>query len=88
MQKGAAAKKRRVDSQLVASAVVERRLNNPQLIDDLVACPAFLYGFQTAVKQLQAIFPSRCGSSFEINALNATRSRVCCENRLLLITGG
>ena len=70
------------------SAVVERRRTNPQLIDDFVACPAFLYGFQTAVKQLEAIFPSRCGGSFEINALNAMRSRVSSENRLLLITGG
>ncbi len=70
------------------SVVVERRRTNPQLIDNFVACPAFLYGFQTAVKQLQAIFPSRCGGSFEINALNAMRSRVCSENRLLLKTGG
>ena len=88
MQKGAAAKKRRENPQLVASAVVERQRRNPQLIDNFVAYPAFVYGFQTSVKQLQAIFPSRCGGSFEINALNAMRSRVCSENRLLLITGG
>ena len=93
MQKGAAAKKRRGNPHLVASAVVERRRRNPQLIDDFVACPAFLYGFQTALKQLQAIFPIpwiRCGArgSFEINASNAMRSRLCSENRLLLITGG
>ena len=70
-----------------------RRRRNPQLIDDFVACPAFLYGFQTALKQLQAIFPIpwiRCGArgSFEINALNAMRSRLRSEDRLLLITGG
>ena len=93
MQKGTAVKKRRGNPQLVASAVVERRRRNPQLIDDFVACPAFLYGFQTALKQLQAIFPIpwiRCGArgSFEINALNAMRSRLRSEDRLLLITGG
>ena len=85
MEKGAAVKHRR---QLIANTVVKRQRRNPQLIDDFVARPAFLYGFQTAVKQLQAIFPSRCGGSFEINALNAMRSRVCSENRLPLITGG
>ena len=70
------------------SAVVERRRRKPKLIGDLVACPVFLYAFQTAVKQLQAVFPSRYRRSFEANASNAMRSRVCSENRLLLITGG
>ena len=72
------------------SAVVERRCRNPELIGDFVAHPAFLHSFQTAVKQLQAVFPSRYRRSFESNALNAMRSRVtvCSENRLLLITGG
>ena len=70
------------------SAVVERRRRDPQLIGDLVARPAFLHAFQAAVKQLQAVFPSRYRRSFEANALNAMRSRVCSENRLLLITGG
>ena len=70
------------------SAVAERRRRDPQLIGDLVARPAFLHSFQAAVKQLQAVFPSRYMRSFESCALNAMRSRVCSENRLLLITGG
>ena len=72
------------------SAVVERRRRNPQVIGDLVAHPAFLHAFQTAVKQLEAVFPSRYRRSFESYALNAMRSRVtvCSENRLLLLTGG
>ena len=72
------------------NAVAERRRRDPQLIGDLVARPAFLHAFQAAVKQLEAVFPSRYRRSFEANALNAMRSRVtvCSENRLLLITGG
>ena len=72
------------------STVVERRRRDPQLIGDLVARPAFLHSFQAAVKQLEAVFPSRYRRSFEANALSAMRSRVtvCSENRLLLITGG
>ena len=72
------------------SAVVERRRREPQLIGDFVARPAFLHSFQAAVKQLQAVFPRTVfpGHSFESNAFNAMRSRVCSENRLLLITGG
>ena len=71
-------------------AVVKLRRAKHQLIGDFVACPAFLHAFQAAVKQLQAVFPSRYRRSFEANALNAMRSRVtvCSENRLLLITGG
>ena len=70
------------------SAVVERRRRNPELIGDLVARPAFLHAFQAAVKQLQAVFPSRYRRSFKSNLLNAIRSCVSSENRLLLITGG
>ena len=69
-------------------AVVERQRRDPQLIGNLVARPALLHAFQAAVKQLQAVFPSRYRRSFEANALNAMRSRVCSEDRLLLITGG
>ena len=88
MQKGAAAKKTRYE--LVATAVVERRRRYPQLIGDLVECPAFLHAFQTAVMQLEAVFPSRYRRSFALaaNTSNAMRSGVCSENRLLLITGG
>ena len=70
------------------SAAVERRRRIPELIGDFVARPAFLHSFQAAVKQLEAVFPSRYRRSFEANALNAMRSRVCSEDRLLLITGG
>ena len=58
------------------------------LIDGLVALPAFLYGFQSAVKPLEAVFPSRYRSSFETNPLDAMRSRVCSEDRLLLVGEG
>ena len=70
--------------------VVERRRRHPELIGDFVAHPAFLHSFQAAVKQLEAVLPSRYRRSFEANALNAMRSRVtvCSENRLFLITGG
>ena len=63
-------------------------LKESELIGDLVARPALLYGFQTALKQLQAVLRSRHSVSFETNPLNAMRSRVCSEDRLLLITGG
>ena len=66
----------------------ERRRRDPQLIGDLVARPAFLHAFQAAVKQLQAVFPSRYRRSFEADAFNAMRSGVCSEDRMLLITGG
>ena len=70
------------------SAVVERRRRGPQLIGDFVARPAFLHAFQSAVKQLQAVFPSRYTRSFAANALDAMRSRVSSEDRLLLVSGG
>ena len=88
MDAGAVVKRRREDDQLIAGAVVKRRRRNAQLIGDFIACPAFLYAFQTAVKQLQAVFPSRYGRSFQINASNAIRSHVSSQNRLSLITGG
>jgi hypothetical protein len=70
------------------SAVAERRRRDPQLIGDFVARPAFLHAFQSAVKQLQAVFPSRYRRSFAANALDAMRSRVSSEDRLLLVSGG
>ena len=70
--------------------LAKQRRTNPQLIGGFVARPAFLYGFQPALKQLQAVLRSRHGASFELSALNAMalRSRVCSQSRLLLITGG
>jgi hypothetical protein len=70
------------------SAVVERRRREPQLIGDFVARPALLHAFQSAVKQLQAVFPSRYTRSFAAKALDAMRSRVSFEGRLLLVRGG
>ncbi len=72
----------------MADAVVERRRRDPQLIGDLVARPAFLHAFQSAMKQLQAVFPSRYTRSFAANALHAMRSRVSSEDRLLLVSAG
>ena len=88
MNAGAAVKRPRENAQLAASAGAKRRRRNPQLIGDFVARPAFLHAFQAAVKQLEAVFPSQYRRSFAADALNAMRSRVCSENRLLLITGG
>ena len=70
------------------SALVKRRRAKPQLIRGFVERPAFLYGFQTALKQLQADFRSRYGVSFQLSAWNAMKSRVCSQSRLLLIIGG
>jgi WD40 repeat protein len=70
------------------SVVVERRRRDPQLIGGFVARPAFLHAFQSAVKQLQAVFPSRHTRSFAAHALDAMRSCVSSEDRLLLISGG
>ena len=88
MNAGAAVKRRRKNAQHVASAVAKRRRRDPQVIGDFVACPAFLHAFQAAVKQLQAVFPSRHRRSFEANAFQAMRSYVCSGTTLLLITGG
>ena len=68
--------------------LAKQRRTNPQLIGGFVARPAFLYGFQPALKQLQAVLRSRHGASIELSAFNAMRSRVCSQSRLLLITGG
>ena len=74
------------------SAVVERRRRNPHVIGDLVAHPAFLYGFQVTAKQLGVGLPSRYGIGVSSNfrSLNAIDSRVkvCSLNRLLLMNGG
>ena len=70
------------------SAVVERRRRDPQLIGGFVARPAFLHAFQSAMKQLQAVFPSRYMHSLPANALAAMRSRVSSKDRLLFASGG
>ncbi len=70
------------------SAVVKRRRRDPPLIGGFVARPAFLHAFQAAVRQLQAVFPSRYRRSFAAKASDAMRSRVSSEDRLLLVSGG
>ena len=57
-------------------------------IDALVAQPAFLHGFQTGLKQLQAVFPSRFRFCFERNPLSAMPAHLGHLNLLLLITKG
>ena len=61
------------------SALVKQRRTNPQLIGGFVERPAFLYGFQTALKQLQAVFRSRYGVSFELSPLNVEKSCMLSE---------
>ena len=84
----AAVAMRLLPQQMDEIALAKQRRTNPQLILGFVERPAFLYGFQSALKQLQAGLRSRHGVSFELSALNAMRSRVCSQSRLLLITGG
>jgi hypothetical protein len=82
---------RSLPPQMEESALAERRranVTNPRLIAGFVECPAFLYGFQTALKQQQAGLRSRNGVPFALSASNALRSRICSQSRLLLITGG
>ena len=69
-------------------AVSDARRRKPQLIDALVTQPAFLHGFQTGLKQLQAVFPSRFGFRFERNPLSAMPIRLGRVNRLLLTAKG
>ena len=64
------------------------RRANPQLIDALVAQPAFLFGFQTGFKQLQAVFPSHFRFFFERNPLGAMPILLWRLNRLLLTAKG
>ena len=79
------------DCSMNTAAAAKRRRGNPVLIDDFVARPALLYGFQIALKQLEVVFSTRHSVSLEINALNAAfaiGSRVCHQNRQVLINGG
>ena len=60
----------------------------PQPIEALVAQPAFLFAFQTSLKQLRAVFPSRFGFRFERNPLSAMPIVLGRVNRLLLTAQG
>ena len=70
------------------SAVVEQSRNFP-LIYGLSSRPAFLYSFQTCLKQLDALYPSRHLLRFRSAPMIAIGSRVGSQkNRLLLVAGG
>ena len=64
------------------------RRSKPHRIEALVAQPAFLFGFQTCLKQLQAVFPSRFRFCFERNPLSAMPIPLWRLNRLLLTAKG
>ena len=75
------------------NAATRSRRKNPQFIDDLVAQPAFLHAFLAALKQLQAVFPSRSPTPLQLllfrdNVSRAIGIRVGSQNHLLLITEG
>ena len=68
--------------------VSDDRRRKPQLIEALVAQPAFLFAFQTGLKQLHAVFPNRFRFRFERKLLSAMPIRLGCVNRLLLTAKG
>jgi WD40 repeat protein len=70
------------------SAGEGRRRSSPRLIDDLVAQPAFLYGFQTCLKQLEVVFPSRYRLLFASSPLHVIGISFGSLKRRLLIAQG
>jgi hypothetical protein len=68
--------------------VCEDRRRKPQPIEALVAQPAFLFAFQTSLKQLRAVFSSRFQFRFERNPLSAMPIMIGRVNRLLLTAKG
>ena len=71
-----------------ASEIVKRRRRNPEFIEDFVAQPAFLYGFQLAWEQFNVLFPSRVRFPFPRIPFEGTGILVGSQNRQLLIAGG
>jgi hypothetical protein len=71
-----------------AAAVPDARRTKAHFIEALVAQPAFLFAFQTGLKQLHAVFPSRFRFRFERNSLSAMPIRLGRVNRLLLTAHG
>jgi WD40 repeat protein len=67
------------------SSAVGKNRRNPAFIDGLLSQPTFLYSFQTCLKQLEAVYPSRL--RFRSNALQI-RIHVSSWNRLRLVAGG
>ena len=70
------------------SHAARRHRKNAQHFDDLVAQPAFLFGFETGLKQLQAVFPSRLRCPVVNHPVNAIGIRFGSRNMLLLIAQG
>ncbi len=73
------------------SDVVEetRRGNSrPPVIANILQQPAFLYLFQTDLKQLQVIFPGHRPFCFRITAMNRIGFRGWSRNWLQLVAGG
>ena len=62
--------------------------SKPYGIEALVVQPAFLFGFQTGLKQLQGVFPSFFRFRFERNPLGAMPIVLRRVNRLLLSAKG
>ena len=89
---GSKASKPECSAKSVTQGMTKSRCGSPNLIDALVAQhiaqPAFLFGFQTGLMQLQAIFPSRFRFRFERNPLGAMPTHLRRMNRLLLIAEG
>jgi len=72
-----------------ASAVVERRSSKSQQLGDVIESqPAFLYAFQSGLKQLEAVFASRHPFCFRNAVMNAIGIRVGSRKWLLLVAGG
>jgi len=65
-----------------------RRRSHPHLIDTLVTQRSFLYGFQTGLKQLQAVFPSRDRFPFPDHVPRTALNRFALQSRVLLVTQG
>ena len=70
------------------SARESRRRSHPHLIDTLVAQRVFLFGFQTSLKQLQAVFPCHFWILFPDHVTRTALNRFPLQSRVLLVTQG
>ena len=70
------------------SAGESRRRSHPHLIDTLVAQRVFLFGFQTSLKQLQAVFPCHFWILFPDHVPRTLLNRFPLHSRVLLVTQG
>ena len=72
----------------IDSAGEVRWRSKPHLIDTLVTQRAFLYGFQTGLKQLQAVFPSRHRFLFPDHVPRTTLNLFALQSSVVLVTQG